>query len=194
MMRIFPMLACLLIITTAQADETGFLPQLMQQLATVKVATAHFTERKYMAMLAEPLNSTGTLTYRAPDQVEKITETPAPERFVVNGNQVTIEQDGDTHQIDLGGYPEIQAFVESIRAPLAGDLAALQRFYTVEATGGLKHWQLTLTPIAGDTKPMVNSIIITGHGSDFETIETVEPDGDRSVLTIADLVTASPLP
>jgi outer membrane lipoprotein-sorting protein len=193
MMRLVSLLICLLLATPALADD-AFLPQLMQQLARVKTATAHFTERKYMAVLDQPLDSAGTLTYQAPDRVEKITESPAPERFVVAGNHVTIEQGGETHQLELGDYPEIQAFVASIRAPLAGDLTALQRFYTVDATGSLQQWQLTLTPIPGKAKPLVDSIILTGHGSEFETIETVETDGDRSVLTISDLVTGEALP
>jgi outer membrane lipoprotein-sorting protein len=192
MMRIFTFFLCLLA-CPAFADE-AFLPQLMQQLASVKSASAHFTERKYMAVLDQPLDSAGTLNYQAPDRVEKITENPAPERFIVAGNAVTIEQGGETHQLDLGDYPDIQAFVESIRAPLAGDLPVLERFYTVEATGDLKHWQLTLTPIPGKAKALVNSIILTGHKSEIETIETVENDGDRSVLTISDLVTGTPLP
>ena len=46
----------------------------MQNLAQVKSAKGKFVERKYLAMLNAPLDSSGTLVYTAPGRLEKFTD------------------------------------------------------------------------------------------------------------------------
>jgi len=73
----------------AAAHDWG-LPQLMQTLAQVRSASARFTETKTVSMLNAPLVASGTLTYVAPDHMEKITLAPVRERFLLDHNRVTI--------------------------------------------------------------------------------------------------------
>src|SRR5690348_14838656 len=134
-------LAGFLVLATAPpvGAQAGWgLPQLMATLAHVKSASAQFVERKTLRVLEAPLVSSGTLLYVAPDQVEKITVLPERERIAISGDKLTIE--GGTSDrprtLSLANAPEIAAFVESIRATLAGDLPALDRFYRVELAGG----------------------------------------------------------
>ncbi|HEY5929847.1 MAG TPA: outer membrane lipoprotein carrier protein LolA, partial [Burkholderiales bacterium] len=47
--------------------------QLMHELGQVKRSQARFSERKYLKVLKQPLQSSGTLTYVAPDRLEKRT-------------------------------------------------------------------------------------------------------------------------
>ena len=83
------LLACFL--ASPAFGQTGWgLPQLMAGLAQVKSASARFTEMKTMAVLSAPLAATGTLDYAAPDWMEKTTLTPVPERFTLDGGQITI--------------------------------------------------------------------------------------------------------
>ena len=49
-------------------------------------------------------------------------------------------------ELRLNDYPAIRAFVESIRGTLAGDLAALRRYYRVELEGTWSDWRLHLLP------------------------------------------------
>lgn len=167
------------------AAEWG-LPQLMQTLAQVRSASAQFTERKTVHMLNAPLVTTGTLTYTAPDHLQKITASPTPERFALDGDQVTIVSGPEnvTHSFSVADYPQIGGLVEGIRATLAGDLVSLDRFYSVQLTGTLSDWQLLLEPKDGELARFIKWVRILGAGDRIREINTEESDGDRSDMTI----------
>lgn len=162
------------------------LPQLMQTLARVKSASAQFTERKTVHMLNAPLVTSGTLTYVAPDHMQKLTASPRPERFALDGDQVTIVSGPDnvTHRFSVADYPQIGGLVEGIRATLAGDLASLHRFYSVQLNGTASDWQLLLEPKDGDLTRFIKWVRIFGSGDRIRAINTEESDGDHSDMTI----------
>src|SRR5579864_5215908 len=128
------------------ASESWGLDALMRGLGTVQSATAHFVEHRYLHLLKKPLSSSGTLVYAAPGRLQKDTEEPKPEHLVVDGDTIAIERDGKTETLQLADYPQIGAFIEGIRATLAGDRAALERFYTVSVNGTGEAWELLLRP------------------------------------------------
>jgi hypothetical protein len=159
---------------------------LMASLAAVKSAQAHFVERKYMSVLKEPLEVSGTLIYNAPGHLEKNTVSPQPERLVVDQDQLTFERDGGRQKrtLSLQEYPEIWAFVESIRATLAGDAATLNRFYTLDLAGNALRWHLSLVPRDEKMHALVSGVTISGTADQVDTIEIQEADGDHSVMTV----------
>ncbi len=170
-----------------QAPSWG-LPQLMAGLAQVKSASARFTERKTIAMLNAPLMATGTLDYRAPDWMRKSTTSPMPESFVLNGQQVTMTEDGQTHVFALGADPLIGGLTEGILATLAGDLPALNRVYTVQFSGGPADWQLVLRPRAAGLTRFVAWICIRGRENRVDAIDTASANGDHSEMSVAETV------
>jgi outer membrane lipoprotein-sorting protein len=175
---------CLLIPIAAQAQSDEALAAVMNNLGRVTHSQAHFTEDKYLASLTEPLESSGTISYTAPDHIEKITTTPTPGSLVVTGNQLDIVQDGETHNLSLSDHPEIQAFVESIRATLSGNLPALEQYYSVDFTGTPARWRITLQPTDTNVQQLVTSISIDGQNERLTKIETIAANGDRSDMII----------
>jgi outer membrane lipoprotein carrier protein LolA len=164
------------------------LPQLMQTLAQVKSATAQFTERKTVHMLTAPLATSGTLTYVAPNHMEKITLSPAPERFALDGDQVTIASgpQNETHIFSVTDYPQIGGLIEGIRATLAGDLPALNRFYAVQLSGSPSNWQLLLQPKDSELTHFIKWVRILGSDGHIREIKSEESDGDQSDMTIVE--------
>ncbi len=138
-----------------------------------------------MHMLDQPLQASGTLTFIAPDRLQKQTLAPAPSRLTVDGDHLTIVQpDGKTSDLSLSQFPEIGALVESIRATLAGDSATLTRYYTATLSGTADDWLLLLEPRDNRLRNFVTMIRIQGDGTLIRNIETVERDGDRTEMTI----------
>jgi hypothetical protein len=84
----------------------------------------------------------------------------------------------------IQNYPELAAFVESIRATLAGDVQTLRRFYDVRLDGPAEDWKLMLRPIAQRMQRAIKSITLSGSNARLHTVEIEEPDGDRSVMTV----------
>lgn len=171
--------------TAAQPAGWG-LEQLMRELGSVKLSTAHFTERRSMRMLKRPLQSNGILNYEAPGRLLKETLQPKPERLLVDRDTVTIEREGKTETLRSEDYPQVWAFIEGIRATLAGDLSALQRFYDAHLEGSPENWRLVLQPRDDKMREIVQSIRISGDGVHIKRIETQERNGDHTDTTIVE--------
>ncbi len=161
--------------------------ELMQLLAQQKSRKATFVEKKYIAALQEPLESSGELMFEAPDRLEKRTLKPKPEAVTLDGDKLILERrNGRRMTLALSERPEVSSFVESMRATLLGDLSALEQFYEVNLDGSLEGWKLSLTPRQPQMLKIISSIHIAGAHDSVETIEFQQADGDRSVMTISD--------
>jgi hypothetical protein len=86
--------------------------------------------------------------------------------------------------MELRDFPQVVPFVESLRATLAGDRAALERFFHVQFDGTLAHWTLLLVPLDATLAGAVKDIRIEGEHDEIRTVEIRHRDGDRSLLTI----------
>lgn len=161
------------------------LQQLMPALAAVKAVDATFREQKQLAILQQPLVTTGTLQYRAPAYVRKQTLQPHQETYEIDGDWLTIETPTEgRRQLYLPGYPLPRAFAEAIRATLAGDLAALERYYQVQLQGQASAWTLRLQPAGQEMAEHVSAILIRGQDERVLSVETLETGGDRSLMTV----------
>ena len=159
---------------------------LMQGLSEVRQSRARFVEKKYLKVLKSPIELSGTLTYTRPGRLEKRTLKPKPEALVVDGDRLTIENPARKQRrvLKLQDYPALWGFVESIRATLAGDLKALERFYRVELEGAEARWQLYLVPRERSMNEVISLVRIDGKHARIDTIEIQEARGDRSVMKI----------
>lgn len=160
--------------------------ELMRQLATVEHSQGRFVERKYLKVLKQPLELSGTLSYTRPGRIEKRTLKPKPETLSVVGDTLTLDNPArKQHRVlKLQDYPVLWGFVESIRATLGGDLKALQRFYRVELEGDADRWRLFLAPNDSKMGEVISLIRIEGSQAQVDTIEMQEARGDRSVMKI----------
>ena len=173
------------LLALAQTQSWG-LRELMQQLAQTRRSEARFVEHKYLKVLDRPLEITGRLLYVAPERFEKRALFPKPETLIVNGDSLTIHEAGRPRprRLRLQDHPALWGFVESIRATLAGDLAALERFYAVGLDGTSRDWQLTLVPRLQVMRAVVKLVRIGGDESGVRWVEVTEAQGDRSVMQI----------
>jgi hypothetical protein len=112
--------------------------------------------------------------------------------MVLDKDKLIVEQRGKKHVLSLQSYPEIAAFIDSIRGTLAGDRKALERSYKLSMVGTQQDWSLSLLPLEDKMKKIVTSIDISGSGNALETIQIKQADGDSSVMTITPL--PAPLP
>jgi hypothetical protein len=160
------------------------LDRLMSALAQRKHGHVTFVEKKYISMLDRPVESSGELLYDAPDRLEKKTLEPKPESLVLEGGTVAAQRGRHHYVLDLKQYPQIVPFIESIRATLAGDRAALERVFKVDFTGSFDHWTLGLVPRDPKLARTVKEIQIEGEKDLIHSVEIREADGDRSLLTI----------
>jgi len=171
--------------TTATAD----LDRLMSALAQRKHGHVTFVEEKYISMLDKPVKSSGELLYDAPDRLEQRTLSPKRETLVLQNGVVTADRGRRHYVLDLRQYPQIVPFIESIRATLAGDRAALERVFRLSFSGTFDSWTLTLAPLDEKLAHTIRQIDIEGTQAAIHKVQIQEADGDRSVLSIGAEVT-----
>jgi hypothetical protein len=166
------------------ADETAGFDQLLKLLAERRHDHVTFTEVQELAILDQPLHSSGELLYDAPDRLEKRTLEPRREDLLLDHGVLSVERDHHRRSVSLRDFPQAVPFIESVRATLAGDRAALARYFTMRFSGTLAHWTLELTPADATVKRSVQHILITGETDRIRTVEIRQSDGDTSILTI----------
>ena len=160
--------------------------QLMRTLSVVKSARGKFVERKQLAILNAPLESSGVLAYTSPGRLEKRTLLPRLETLLLDQDRLTIESSEKklSRTLNLQQYPLVWALVEGIRSTLAGDAATLRRFYHLSIEGNESRWLLVLKPVDSQMRDVLTEIRISGSAHRIDTIEVAETGGDRSVMTI----------
>jgi outer membrane lipoprotein-sorting protein len=177
----------LLCASTYAADWS--LPDLMQLLAQQKSGKASFIEKKYLGILDKPLESSGELSFDAPDRLEKRTLKPRPETMLLDGDKLTVTlPDKRTLNLRLQEHPEVAALIESIRGTLSGDKAALEKNYAIDFSGNQGKWQLALTPLHKAVGKVVRQVTIAGSDANIKTILFDQADGDRFEMTITKVI------
>jgi hypothetical protein len=171
-------------LSEAETQPVLSLPQLLLRLSSVKMAKARFTERKYLHILTAPLEDSGTLIYIAPSVLQKNTLQPKFERLLVDRDTLTIERERKTQTLKLADYPQAWSLIEGIRATLAGDIAALDRYYESRLDGSIGSWRLVLRPRDKKMQEVVQSLRIFGTDTRIDRIETEERDGDHTEMTM----------
>jgi outer membrane lipoprotein-sorting protein len=173
-----------LLALSAPAFAAWDLQQLMDTLAQNKSGRATFVETKRIALLDKPVESSGELLFTAPDRLEKRTLKPKPESMVVNGDEMLVERGTRKYQVQLQAYPQLAAFIDSIRGTLAGDRKALERSYRLSLDGSAESWSLQLLPLDEKMQAVVKRIRIAGSRDQVKSVEIVQADGDSSLMVI----------
>jgi len=158
--------------------------QLMAGLAKHPQGAATFTEKKFISILDQPVESSGELLFIAPARLEKRTLKPKPETLVLDGDILTFERGQRKHVLQLKDYPEVAGMIESIRATLAGDLQALERVYQLALDGSYDRWTLVLTPLDPKVGAVIARVRMEGVKDTVRSVEILQADGDSSLMTI----------
>jgi outer membrane lipoprotein-sorting protein len=178
----------------AAAQSAFDLGQLTQLLATVKSGSATFTEKRSVTMLERTLESSGRLSFEAPDTFMRETLKPRQERMAVVGNQVTLSRGSRSRTVPLDSVPEAAVIVEAIRGTLTGNREALERHFSASVTGDAARWTLELLPRAPRLRELVSSVRVSGQQALVREVVVAMADGDRSVMSITPVAAAASAP
>jgi hypothetical protein len=171
--------------TAASAESPAFdLSQLMATLAAVDRSVVAFEETRHFAVLSTPIVRRGTLHYVRPDRLEMRVLTPRPEIIEVAGTHIRVESPEGRRQWDLTGEPVALAWIEGIRAALAGDGAALARRFRIALVGTAEAWDMRLEPIDARVATALASVDVKGRQAQLTSIEILDAQGDRVAIVL----------
>lgn len=188
--RLMAALALLLALPTGgPAHAAGFdLDALMARLAQVRAGEATFVERRevFQNERGSPLalESSGRLSFAAPDTFVRETLKPRQERLAVQGNQLTMSQGGRSRTTTLDSVPEAVVIVEAIRGTLTGNRELLERLFVPRLSGEAARWTLELVPRDARLRGQVAQLRILGTQAQLREVQMTMSDGDRTQLRI----------
>jgi hypothetical protein len=180
----------------AQAAEASLVksaePSYAQLFAGFRAMTgleARFEEEKYLALLAAPLRSSGSLYFLPPSTLLRRVEEPRRQEILIQASRIRISQGAEVQTIDLGVYREIRPLVDSLIWIFTGDLASIEEVYRVEyevfelGTGerAESRWQMTLSPKRAPLSSLLRKMKVRGAGLTVSSIELIETSGDRTL-------------
>ena len=160
------------------------LPGLMGLIGQRQSGEANFTEQRYVQGLDAPLESSGVLSFVAPDRLMRRTLKPRAEAMAVEGNTVTLSRNGRSRSFALDATPEMVALIEAIRGTLTGNAATLTRYFRTKVDGSAERWSLALTPLEPQLATAVRAVTIGGQQGEVRSVELQLAGGDRSVMQI----------
>ncbi len=181
-------LALVLVLTrlaaAAPASPGGDFARIMHLLGAQQHRRAHFTLRQHLGILDRPQLASGELIYDAPDRLEERLLHPRRESVTIDAERMTVVRGRHRRVLDLAHAPQIALLIESIRATLAGDSAALSRAFAVDFSGDVAHWTLRLKPRSATLERRVALIRIDGEGDALRRVQIRQLNGDRSSMRI----------
>jgi Outer membrane lipoprotein carrier protein LolA-like len=167
----------------ALAADWGLGP-LLADIAKGNSGVARFAERKFVAALDTPVDSSGELVFIKPARLEKRTLKPRTETLILDGDDLIVDRNGTRRSFSLKQLPEAVAMVESLRATLAGDQVTLERVFTVALEGSAARWSLLLAPKSVPGARLLKEVRISGERGELNLIELDQTNGDRSVMRV----------
>ena len=165
-------------------DNAAAVERILTRIAAHAGHETRFVEQRYLRFLDGPVESSGLLRYQPPDRLERLTEKPRPESMILDGDTLSMTRDGRTRSLGVSQLPAVGALVGSIRDLLAGDRVAIERRYRTIAQGDDGNWQLVLLPSDTSLAELVTRIVVAGQADRMRTIEILQADGDRSLMTL----------
>lgn len=158
----------------AQAAPPPEPEQLLAALARPAPTQTAFFERRASPLLAQPLLFSGELQRPAAGTLVKRIEHPYAERTAIEGEKVSVEREGErARRFSLRRAPELRALMAGIEAVLGGDLALLQKHYTLAMDGSDAAWTLHLAPIDKRLAKRVQSMRFLGAGTTLQCMDLV---------------------
>ena len=175
--------------THAAGFDLGALTSL---LGGVKSGEATFVETRRVEMLDRTLQSSGRLSFKAPDSFVRETLKPRHEKLAVEGNTLTMSQGERSRTMQLDASPEAAVIVEAIRGTLTGNRATLERLFETTVSGDARAWTLKLVPRDLRLRGQVAAVEVSGREAAAREVQVQLADGDRSVMTIEPVATRGP--
>lgn len=166
--------------------------EMVRAQGAVSSVKARFKQTKRIALLREPLVSTGTFVFQRPDRVRWQVVSPEPMVIEINGEHIRAGDDAEhLSAIDAGGATSVFRDLAGVFTG-AGTYAS-DRFRVTQGPGG--PYSFVVTPRAAALARVIASLEIDADPSSRWPRRAVihEPDGDTTEVELSDTVVNAPI-
>lgn len=166
---------------------------LMSALAQSGAVRASFQESRMLAVLVDPIETSGQLYFLPPQRLARVTRWPSPSKVIVDGPLVILEDGLGRRELNLDQSPIGQSLIGGIVVLLGGDFDGLNRLYETVYEAHEESWTLTMVPINSTLRSMIREIRVAGLGQTITQIKTLETNGDVTTTQLTNIETGVPI-
>jgi hypothetical protein len=176
----------------ASGGATG-LEALLAEFAAIPGLAARFREERHLAVLHEPLVSSGALYLAPPDGMLRRVDDPVASAVLVEGSRLVFRSSGNRRTLDLDNNPAVRVYIDTFRLLLAGDIEALREIYRIEFEAGEdsaeRVWLIRLRPLHSPLAEAIASVEIAGRGRTLGEFRLKKVRGDETVTRFSEVDT-----
>ncbi len=180
----------------AAAEQT--VGEFLQSLARPAPDRIAFAEVRFSPLLERPLEVSGELEYLGPERLSRHVTEPYKEVTLIEGDRVRIRREKERERsFSLERAPELRGLLASFVAMLAGDAAALERYFEPTLTrrdADDPRWTLLLEPRTAAIRAQLGTLRIHGAGTTPRCISMVAGEGKASIVLLGPTAAARPEP
>lgn len=169
------------------APDEKTLEEVMHWLAQSCDVEAHFFESQQIAILKEPIETSGMLYFAPPDLLARHVTEPGNSSVVVRGDHVQFRDETGVATLELGSSEVARALVGNTTLLMRGDLEALRSQYEVSFRTSGDSWTLQLEPKNRMLRKIMERLVVHGRGGKLVSIEAQQSGGDRTLTTFSNV-------
>lgn len=189
-----PLLVLMMSLWSLSAHAADLVKDVRARLVDAPLVRGQFEQKKTVAGFKKPLVSKGDFLLARDQGVLWNTRTPFASTLTVTRKSLSAQQGtgGAAYHLDSAKEPALAAVNELLFALLSGDIAALQKRFTVAGElVGDKGWKLDLTPTDAGLSRVFKHIHLEGDGY-VRQVQLDETRGDSSVISFEQLAQTPP--
>ena len=160
-------------------------------VSTIHAVTSEFRQERRLAMLKEPVISTGRFYYEKPDKLRWEFLSPDPSGFLVNG-KIAKQWKGKNNPpeaFDLQQNPVIRLIVDQLMAWTKADFAWIEQRYVITIAKE-DPIMLKLVPRSSKEKKYIDRILISFEADTHYTnaVNIIEKGGDSTHIGFSNMI------
>lgn len=175
---------------TASAKDLATLVRVpAASLAQAQVVRGQFVQRRYLAGLAQPLESKGTFLFARGLGIEWHTQQPFESQFVLTDAGITQrDEGGEPLRISAADQPALTVVSRVFFALFALDLDSLSHDFALSGQHvGKDGWEIGLRPRDKALGSVFRQAVVSG-GVSVRAVTLEDGNGDRSEIELSDVV------
>ena len=159
-----------------------------RSIANAKVVRGRFVQRRHLAGLSRPLESSGTFVFARETGIDWHTKLPFDSQFLLTGSHITQRDEGGVSlEIDAAEQPALAVVSRVFFALFALDLEALSHdFELYGESAGNAGWVLGLKPRTTALASVFRQALVRGRDS-VTRVTLEDGNGDASEIEFHDV-------
>jgi hypothetical protein len=159
----------------------------VHSLESAKVVRGRFVQRRYLADLAQPLQSTGSFLFARQAGIEWHTEEPFDSQFLLTESGITQRDEGGVSlHIQASEQPALAVVSRVFFALFALDIDALSHDFELFGEPRGTGWVLGLKPRAAGLGSVFRHAVVSG-GASVDRVVLEDGNGDRSEIDLREV-------